>query len=37
MMFLFNGVIGSAFQGLVMAYTTEILPYHFRAKGVALC
>jgi hypothetical protein len=37
MMFLFNGVIGSAFQGLVMAYTTEILPYHIRAKGVALC
>ncbi|KAL3465719.1 general substrate transporter [Aspergillus heterothallicus] len=37
MMFLFNGVIGWAFPGLVMTYTTEILPYHIRAKGVALC
>ncbi|CEL12020.1 hypothetical protein ASPCAL15113 [Aspergillus calidoustus] len=36
-MFLFNGVIGWAFQGLVMAYITEVLPYHIRAKGVALC
>jgi MFS family permease len=37
MMFLFNGVIGWAFPGLIMTYTTEILPYHIRAKGVALC
>ena len=37
MIFCFNGVSGWAFPGLTMTYTTEILPYQIRAKGVALC
>jgi MFS family permease len=36
MIFLFYGVIGLAYPGLLSTYTTEILPYKLRAKGLTL-
>ncbi len=37
MIFLFYGVAGFAWPGLTIAYSSEILPYNIRAKGLALC
>jgi Sugar (and other) transporter len=37
MIFLFYGAAGFAWPGLTVAYSTEILPFNIRAKGVALC
>ncbi len=37
MIFLFYGVAGVAWPGLTVAYSSEILPYSLRAKGLALC
>ncbi|KAJ5080920.1 hypothetical protein N7456_013630 [Penicillium angulare] len=37
MIFLFYGVAGFAWPGLTVAYSSEILPYGIRAKGLSLC
>ncbi|OIW30413.1 MFS transporter [Coniochaeta ligniaria NRRL 30616] len=37
MIFLFYGVAGFAWPGLTVSYSSEILPYNIRAKGLALC
>lgn len=37
MIFLFYGVAGTAWPGLTVSYTVEILPYNIRAKGLMLC
>ncbi|KAJ5934368.1 hypothetical protein N7466_003915 [Penicillium verhagenii] len=37
MIFLFYGVAGFAWPGLTVAYSSEILPYSIRAKGLSLC
>jgi len=36
MIFLFYGVAGFAWPGLTVAYPAEILPFHIRAKGIAV-
>lgn len=37
MIFLFYGAAGFAWPGLTVAYSSEILPYGIRAKGLSLC
>lgn len=37
MIFLFYGVAGFAWPGLTVGYSSEILPYGIRAKGLSLC
>ncbi|KAF3027577.1 hypothetical protein E8E12_000042, partial [Didymella heteroderae] len=37
MIFIFYGVAGFAWPGLTVAYSTEILPYSIRAKGLSIC
>jgi MFS family permease len=36
MIFLFYGVAGFAWPGLTVAYSSEILPYNIRARGLAV-
>ncbi|KAK7706170.1 hypothetical protein SLS57_009709, partial [Botryosphaeria dothidea] len=36
MIFAFYGVAGFAWPGLTVAYCAEILPFHIRAKGLAV-
>ncbi|TKX22982.1 lactose permease-like protein 2 [Elsinoe australis] len=36
MIFLFYGAAGFAWPGLTVSYSSEILPYNIRAKGVAI-
>lgn len=36
MIFLFYGAAGFAWPGLTVAYSAEIMPFHIRAKGLAI-